>query len=43
MEIRLGFIEWLIIILIVLGLLGVGPCADDCQHCGPQPCAVQRK
>lgn len=24
-------------LLIILGLLGVGPCADDCAGCGPTP------
>jgi len=27
----MGLIGW----LIVLGCLGLGPCADDCSGCGP--------
>jgi hypothetical protein len=29
-------------VLIILGLLGLGPCADDCSGCGPTPESVYR-
>lgn len=34
---NMGFLGWLILALIICGLFGVGPCADDCQHCNSKP------
>lgn len=32
---EMGFLEWLILSLVVLGFLGYGPC-ESCLHgCGP--------
>lgn len=31
----MGFLGWILVAVIVLGLLGYGPCASTCQDCGP--------
>lgn len=40
-ESGVGFIGWLIIALVVLGLLGIGPCASCLRDCGPQKTQIQ--
>lgn len=26
--------------LVILGLLGIGPCAESCSGCGPTPASI---
>lgn len=33
----IGFLGVLLVGLILLGILGYGPCADSCRNCGPRP------
>ena len=42
-ESEMSLVGWLILAVIVLGLLGYGPCAGDCRNCGPQHRTTQTK
>ena len=38
----MGFWIWLFLGLVLLGICGIGPCADGCRGCGPRLSTIQK-